>query len=125
MSEIGFVLVGRKSVFILNGIISISSFGLMMIYFIVFGDIAASITKENMDNPNNFICTRAFFVLIISTALLPLILKKEIAHLKLASILLFLAILLFIIIFIVQFITKGNFDNHDLSYKKYYEFKFD
>ena len=101
MSEIGFVLVGRKSIFILNGIIFVSSFGLMMIYFIVFGDIASSIAEENMSNKKSFFCTRAFYIIIISIALLPLIIKKEIAHLKLASILLFIAIVLFILIFII------------------------
>jgi amino acid permease len=42
--EIGFVAVGRSSIFFISVIQLISSFGLMLIYFITFGDTFASIT---------------------------------------------------------------------------------
>ena len=38
--EIGYMVMGRKSIFILASIFIINSFGLCMIYFIVFGDTA-------------------------------------------------------------------------------------
>ena len=38
--EIGYMIMGRKSIFILASILIINSFGLCMIYFIVFGDTA-------------------------------------------------------------------------------------
>ena len=38
--EIGYMIMGRKSIFILASILIINAFGLCMIYFIVFGDTA-------------------------------------------------------------------------------------
>ena len=38
--EIGYMILGRKSIFILASIFIINAFGLCMIYFIVFGDTA-------------------------------------------------------------------------------------
>mmetsp|Transcript_85117 Transcript_85117/g.117488 ORF Transcript_85117/g.117488 Transcript_85117/m.117488 type:complete len:156 (+) Transcript_85117:150-617(+) len=41
--EIGFMLIGRKSIFMISGIMLINAFGLMLIYFITFGQTTASI----------------------------------------------------------------------------------
>lgn len=47
--EIGFLVMGRASIFVLASIFIINSFGLCMIYFIVFGDtfgqLAASLSQ--------------------------------------------------------------------------------
>lgn len=44
MYEIGFILFKRRMIYIIAGIICLASTGLMMVYFIVFGDIFASIS---------------------------------------------------------------------------------
>ena len=41
--ELGFVTMGAASIYIISSIIMVSGIGCIMIYFIVFGDIAASL----------------------------------------------------------------------------------
>lgn len=41
--ELGYLAMGKKSIYILSVVILIASFGLQMIYFITFGDCLASI----------------------------------------------------------------------------------
>lgn len=45
-AEIGYRCFGRQSIFVINTVIFANSFGLMMIYFIVMGDIALSLANE-------------------------------------------------------------------------------
>ena len=98
-------------------IITLSIFGLTVIYFIIFGDIASSIVLENIANKNSIVCKRVFYVVAMGLIALPLILQKEIAHLKIVSYTLFAGIILFILIFIFQLIFEGTFENFDDSYE--------
>lgn len=62
---------------------------------------------------------------MIAVCLTPLIFKKEMHELKIASYLLFLSIILFVIVFTVQLIEAGTDQNHDESFGQYYKFKLD
>ena len=63
-------------------------------------------------------------MLVLSSSMIPLILQKKLAELKVVSILLFCAIGLFVALFIYQLMTIGNIENHDESYGKYYKIEF-
>jgi len=45
MYELGFVSMGKASIYFISVITNLSGVGCIMIYFIVFGDIAASLAK--------------------------------------------------------------------------------
>ena len=101
----------------------IAGFGVMMIYFIIFGDISASIAKAII-NDENFFTTRLCYVTVLSASMIPLVLQKKLAELKAVSIMLFAAIGLFVGLFIFQLLAIGNIENHDESYGKYYQIEF-
>lgn len=105
--EIGFVCMGRASIFIISTILLVSSAGLMIIYFIVFGDIFSSIIKQTCyadlkPDESKFLTQRTFYVMCLGLLLTPVIIKKELAELKIVSITLFVAIAIFVGIFIVE-----------------------
>ena len=116
------MIIGRSSIFWISIMIAVLAFGLMLIYFIVFGDIMKSISAQLFYGGkfNSFFATRAFFVLLLGIATFPLIIKKEIQELKIASIILFIGISSFLLILTGEMIFEGNFENHDESYDEYF-----
>jgi amino acid permease len=115
LTEIGYLLIGRKSVYILNLIVFLGTFQAMLIYFMIISKIFASFAWDLLGH-EGFLTTRTLYVLLIGLALSPLILKKEIRELKIASFLLFTAILLFIVVFTIQLIVNGTDQNIDADY---------
>lgn len=109
--EIGYMLLRRKSIFIIATITSILSFGLMMIYFIVFGDTAAQligavIGEDYNESPYS---SRWLYVIVLAGVLIPVILQKDLAELDWLGWTLFIAILLFIIVNLIQLCFAPNF----------------
>ena len=105
--EIGFVVLGRRSIFLISIILVLGSYGLIMIYFIVFGDTFSSIVRnicypDQALDQNNIFTSRLFYVVTLGVALTPVILRKEMKELKCVSITLFLSIGLFMFIFMLQ-----------------------
>jgi amino acid permease len=102
MYEIGFILFGRKMIYVIAAIICLASTGLMMVYFIVFGDIFASIALQLFFNyDENFFTTRTFYILLLGAGLSFLVVKKHLKELKIISITLFVTVGLFMLLFII------------------------
>ena len=100
--EIGYMLVGRSSIFIIAGVLIINSFGLCMIYFIVFGDTFGHLMASLLDNGHAFdtiyYTERWFYDLILAALLVLVILKKELAELAWVSYVLFGSLGLFVVL---------------------------
>ena len=122
--ELGFVSAGVASIYFISITMMIAGFGVMMIYFIIFGDISGSIAAAILKD-QNFFTTRFFYVAILSTSMIPLVLKKKLHEMKAVAALLFVAIGLFVGLFIYQLMAIGNMENHDESYAQYYDIEFD
>ena len=119
-SEIAYILLGRKSVFLINVIVFIGCFQLMILYFIIIGDILASFASQILNELDTFRTSRACYVILVGIMLFPMIFKKEIHELKLASVMLFIAIFLFVVVFIFQLVSAGTDQNDDEDFKNYY-----
>lgn len=107
--EIGFMLLGRKSIFMISSIYLINAFGLMLIYFITFGQTTASIMFNLIEDSDNFLCEKTCWVLVLGAVLIPVVLMKDLAELKFLSITLFVAIFLFILLNLGQLLFDPNF----------------
>ena len=107
--EIGYIIFKRNSIFLICSIIILNSFGLMLVYFIVFGDTLSSVVMNLNSNvtSDDFFGKRMAYVIILSLSLCPLILKKELQELKIISVLLFVSIFTFITLTITQLIRGG------------------
>lgn len=106
--EIGFMLFKRNSIFVISAIIIFNSFGLMLIYFILFGDtLAGLVINMSSVTKDDFMGQRAAYVIIITALLLPLAVKKQLEELKIVSVLLFVSIFSFIVITCVQLSIEG------------------
>lgn len=77
--EIGFILFKRRSIFFVCFIIIFNSLGLMLIYFIVFGDTMSSVVSDLSENitKDDFLGKREAYVILLSLLLVPLVIKKE------------------------------------------------
>ena len=123
--EIGYMILGRKSIFYISSVIAMLSYGLMMIYFIVFAEICRSLVLSTVfeDEPltKNFFASKTFYVLLLAVSLMPIVLKKELKELKIASVILFLGVASFILIFTCQLIFEGiGHNNHDSNFNNYF-----
>ena len=108
MFEIGFILFNRSSIFFISTIIIFNSLGLIIIYFIVFGDTLKSLIRDlSNETENEFFGKRMAYVIILSVLLVPLILKKELKEIKILSVLLFTTLFGFVVLIIVQMSRLG------------------
>ena len=126
----GFVIVGRQSIFWIAGLTFIQSFGLIIIFFNVFGEIMKAFMttifwSDIPDDEANFGMKRACYVMILGALLLPFVIRKELAELKIISFALFCSALIFVALNIGQIAFRGNsLSNHDSDRSEYIEVNF-
>jgi amino acid permease len=124
MFELGFAVLGRSSIFWISSIILIMSFGLLVIFFSVFGDTLKDFMTEifwsdiSKDTPN-FGMKRACWVLSLAVLLLPFTLQKELAELKIVSIGLFVSAVVFVITNVLQLMIRGTEGKNTDTEKSY------
>ena len=63
------------------------------------------------------------YVVLLAVLMIPFVIQKNLAELKIVSLLLFSAIATFIAMFVIQLFKIGNIENHDAHYGQYYHTK--
>jgi len=110
---LGYMIYGRKSIFVLASINIINSFGLCMIYFIVFGDTAGQLTASLVGGDaklgSDWYTSRYCYSVPLALLLLPVILKKELAEFAWVSYVLFVSLALFLIFTFAMLVFDDNF----------------
>ena len=100
--EIGYMIIGRSSIFVLGSIFFINAFGLCMIYFIVFGDtlaqLAVSFSGGEETLGSVWWTERYCYSVPLAVILLPIVIKKELAELAWISYVLFTSLTLFVLL---------------------------
>ena len=125
-SEIGYECMGRASIYIINFVILMINGLTPIVYFMIFGDIVKSFMIEisGVDD-GDFLGSRAFPVIILGVLLFFLIIKREIAELKLASLILFSGVCAFIVIMGLKLAIQGSPENPDADKSIYWKPTFD
>ena len=116
--EIGYMILGRSSIFLLASILIINSFGLCMIYFIVFGDTAGQLAASFTDNEvldSVWYTSRWCYSVPLSVVLLPICLKRELAELAWISYVLFVSLTLFVILNFIMLVFDSNFEAQGIN----------
>ena len=109
--EIGYMSVGKASIYLVGGIQLINSFGCLILYFIVFGDTAAQFFGSfyGVSLGDAWYASKMVYVLILAGLLLPVVLKKDLAELEILSYILFCAVGLFILVNFIELEFDPNF----------------
>jgi amino acid permease len=84
--ELGYILLGRKSIFLISTCLAFLSFGLVIIYFKVFSAICASLMIDLflVDHYEGFLfylSTDIFWIIILGIFILPICLMKRLEEL--------------------------------------------
>jgi amino acid permease len=98
--EIGFIIVGRKAIFInaLNNLVT--HICLTMIYFMIFSATTTQFVGSLFDKSVNEVwyTSKSFYVILLGVILIPVVLRKQLKQFKILATLLFTSIGIFILI---------------------------
>ena len=122
--QLAYITMGRHAIYLVSVIQFIAAFGLDIIYFIVFGDTSASLVKTLCyPNENNFLTSRACYVLLLAIIMVMPLLQKELKEISILSVILFGGIGLFLVLMVVELAENGSNLNPDSDYSVYYTVK--
>lgn len=110
--EIGYMVLGRSSIFVLASIFIINALGLCMIYFIVFGDtfaqlVASFTTTQSLGSV--WWTSRWCYSVPLAALLLPVVLKRELAELAWISYVLFFSLAVFVFLNFILLVAEPQF----------------
>ena len=75
--EIGYMLMKRKSIFIISSVLTLNSLGLVMAYYIVYSTTILSVVTDLADlKDGDFFAYRSVWVLLLAILVLPICLLK-------------------------------------------------
>jgi amino acid permease len=103
---------------VINAIVCIGCFQLMIIYFIIIGDIITSFSLEIFNGHVGILVSRTFYILLVAGFLSPQIFKKEMHELKITSFFLFASISLFVVVFAQEVLLSGHITADDIASPK-------
>ena len=100
LTELGLVCIGRPSLFYINGLIFFKNCGFPIVYLITISDVWPKLI--GWTHPPDVILDRWFPIVLIALLVLPLVIKKDISELKIASLFLFVGVLAFIFFLFIR-----------------------
>jgi len=127
--EIGYLLLGRWSIFMICGILYISNIGILVLYFVIFSDTASSIfrqlivdnnlsTLESQEEYANLLkdkplltqvfCSTTTQVLLMAVLLIPVVYKKALEELKILSYFFLAAIVVLMALALSELLNSGR-----------------
>lgn len=79
MYEIGYMILERKSIFIISGIILLNMIGIVTVYFLIIGNTCASLFADISSKSvgDNFWVDKSLYILVTALLLLPVICMRE------------------------------------------------
>jgi amino acid permease len=95
-SELGFYSFGRISIFLINGLITLSQCGMPILYFMVIGDIGHGILRRIDSLNDTFWSSKIFPKVLAAVFLFYFALKREIQELKGAGFVVLVGVIIFV-----------------------------
>jgi len=105
--EMGYLLFERRSIFVICFVVWFNSFGLMLIYFILFAQTMQELVKDfgkksGKDFGDSVLIQQWFYAAILGLMLIPIIIKKQLEELSIVAFSLFALVLIFVLLLILQ-----------------------
>jgi len=106
--ELAYLCFGRSSVYVINFVITFGTFGIIVMYMLLFGKITSSFFEMDRSGGDDLrsilLSSKATYCILVYILLFPAVLKKEMKELQLTSIMLFFGVISMVVIFFIRFV---------------------